>query len=103
MKLPWQKVEDDKGKETINVELPEEYKKKLDSSVTKEEFTSFTDQIRASMQSITDRFSREDTDREAARRTAEQRRVAESQPTDEQLNELMATDPVGAVRQMMKG
>jgi len=103
MKLPWQKVEDDKGKETINVELPEEYKKKLDSSVTKEEFTTFTDSIRTSMQSITDRFTREDQDRENARRAAEQKRVAESQPNDEQLNELMATNPIEAVRQMMKG
>jgi Arc/MetJ-type ribon-helix-helix transcriptional regulator len=91
------------GKETIKVELPDEYKKKLDGAISKEEFTNFTDSIRQSMQSINARYEREDQEREQARRAAEQKRVTDAQPTDEQLNELMATDPVAAVRKLMEG
>lgn len=103
MKLPWQKKETEDGSQKIEIELPDDYKKKLEGAVSKEDFTTFTDQIRNSMKAITDRYSREDEER-AARARAEAAKAAESsRPTDEQINELMLTNPAEAVRQLMKG
>ena len=106
MKLPWQRKEtpdSDASAQRIEVELPDEYKKRLEKAVSKEDFESFTDQIRNSMKAITDRYSREDEQREAARRAEAARQTDAQRPTDEQINELMVTNPAEAVRQLMKG
>ena len=105
MKLPWQRKESDEpdGKTKIEVELPDEYKKKLEGAVSKTDFDTFTDQIRNSMKSITDRYSREDEMREQARRAEAAKQAEGAKPTDEQINELMVTNPAEAVRQLMKG
>ena len=105
MKLPWQRKDSPDGEsaQRIEVELPDSYKKKLEGAVSKEDFDTFTDQIRNSMKSITDRYSREDEAREAARRAEAQRQAEGAKPTDEQINEMMVTNPAEAVRQLMKG
>lgn len=103
MKLPWQRKAEEDGTQKIEVELPEDYKKKLDSAVSKDDLNTFTDQIRQSMKAITDRYSREDEER-AARARADAAKAAEgAKPTDEQINELMLTNPAEAVRQLTRG
>lgn len=104
MKLPWQRkaIEDD-GTQKIEVELPEEYKKKLDSSVSKADLDTFTDQIRQSIKGITDRYSREDEERAARARAEAAAKATPQAPTDEQINELMLTNPAEAVRQLTRG
>lgn len=103
MKLPWQrKASDDDDSTKIEVELPEEYKKKLESAVSKDDLNTFTDQIRQSIKGITDRYSREDEERAARARAEAQKAADQAKPTDEQINELMLTNPAEAVRRLMK-
>lgn len=102
MKLPWQKNVGEDGKESIEVSLPDDLKTKLDSAVSKADFDTKLDELRASLSTITTRFQREDETRE---REAAARRAKETQPvglTKEQLEEMMATDPVGAVQRLIK-
>lgn len=101
--LGWQrKAGEGEEKTEVEVSLPDEIKTKLDSAVTKADFDSRLEELRTSLSSITNRFQRED---EMRQREELARRQKETQPqglSREQLEEMMATDPVGAVQRLVK-
>lgn len=103
MKLPWQRRANAQGEEQGGeIEFPDELKTRLENAVDKSTFDTKMDELRASLGTITARFQREDEERI---RAAEQKRREAATPqamTKEQLEELMATDPVGAVQRLIK-
>ena len=103
MRMPWQRKAGEEGAaDTIEVNLSDELKTKLDSAVSKTDFDSKLEELQASLASITTRFQREDEERaraESARRTRE---AEGSKATKEQIEELMTTDPVGAVQRLIR-
>lgn len=103
MKLPWQRKAGEDGKEEIEVSLPDEFKAKLDSAVSKSDFDSKLGELQASLSSITSRFQREDEERtRAAAVKRQEESLSSSKATKEQIEELMATDPVSAVQRLIK-
>lgn len=103
MKLPWQrKAGTDGGVDEIEVSLPDDLKTKLEGAVSKEDFNSKLAELQASLSTITARFSREDEERQR-REVAERQKATTPQAlSKEALEELMATDPVGAVQRLIQ-
>lgn len=102
MKLPWQRKAAADGGEEIEVSLPDELKAKLDSAVSKQDFDSKLSELQASLSTITSRFQREDEERQRREAIERQKATAPAALSKEQLEELMATDPVSAVQRLVK-
>lgn len=102
IKLSWQRKAGEEGKEEQELVFPDEFKNKLDNAVSKADLDSRLEELKTSLSSITNRFQRED---EARQREELARRQKETQPqgiSREQLEEMMATDPVGAVQRLVR-
>lgn len=104
MKMPWQRKAGENGEgEVLEVQLPDEFKAKLDSAVSKSDFDSKLSELQNSLASITSRFQREDEERaRAASAKKQEESRASSKLSKEQIEELMATDPVGAVQRIVQ-
>jgi hypothetical protein len=104
MRLPWQKKADEAGNETLTVELPKEFEEKLNTAISsnKNSETRYNE-LKESLSSINARFQREDEERER-RETAERsaRQANENTQSDEEITNLMLTDPVNATKRLIK-
>jgi Arc/MetJ-type ribon-helix-helix transcriptional regulator len=104
MKLPWQKAKDAEGNETLNIELPKEMSEKIDAAISSgQESKSRFDELKTSLDNINARFLREDEERQRQQNAArQQQQQQEAQATDDEITQLMLTDPVAATRRIVK-
>jgi hypothetical protein len=104
LNLSWLTKKDKDGKDQLEAVLPDEITKKLDKlDKFDPEKLNTLDTLKASMDSINARFTKEDQEREAEkqRKTADANR-AKQEETDEQIAELMLTDPAAATQMLIK-
>jgi hypothetical protein len=105
MKLPWQRTQTDDGKQDeIQVSLPDETQKKLDTAIEAATGASTKyDELKASLDSINARFQREDTERAQREQVARSKQFAETSAQSEtEITEQMLTDPVSATRRLVR-
>lgn len=104
MKLPWQRQKAEDGSENLTVELPKEMAEKIDSAIASgnESKTRF-DELKASLDGLNARFVREDEERQRAAQAQQQQRQAQDQTqSEEEITNLMLTDPVAATKRLIK-
>jgi hypothetical protein len=106
MKLPWQKKVGDDGSESLEVNLPDDLKKQLESAASKDEVkalgTKF-DELKGSLDSINKHFNDEAAEKQRKAEEERRRKAGEIQvQTDEELNELALTDPVAAMKKIVQ-
>ena len=105
MKLPWVRKEGKDGEaDQLEVNLSKETEEKINSAISAHsENSSRYNELKASLDSINARFQREDQEkerREAAERTRQQQ--VDTGASEEELSNLMLTDPVAATRRIVK-
>ena len=105
MKLPWVRKEGNDGEaDQLEVNLPKETEEKINSAISAHsENSSRYNELKASLDSINARFQREDQEkerRETAERTRQQQ--VDTGASEEELSNLMLTDPVAATRRIVK-
>ena len=105
--LPWMKSKDAEGKETSEIVLSDDARKKLlEGAASKDDVTSLStkfDELKSSLDSINAHFKQ--TDEEKKRKEAEEarRKATETQAqTEEEINELFLTDPVAATKKLLQ-
>ena len=104
MKLPWQKKTAEDGSEALEVNLPKETEEKIDAAISAHtENSSRYNELKNSLDSINARFLREDQERERREATERQRSAAaDAGQSEEEITNLMLTDPVAATKRLIK-
>jgi len=105
MKLPWQRKQGADGEtEQLEVNLPKETEEKINAAISANtENSSRYSELKQSLDSINARFLREDQERErheAAERS--RRQQEENGQGEEEITNLMLTDPVAATKRLIK-
>lgn len=104
LNLSWLTKKGADGKEQLEAVLPDEINKKLDKlDKFDPEKLNTLDSLKTGMDAINLRFQKEDQEKEAEkqRKIAEGNRVKQEE-TDEQIQELMLTDPAAATQMLIK-
>jgi len=96
--LSWMKKQNDKGEETLEVDLPKDTKEKLDKALSVGADVEEIKKQIGSLGGITAYIEEQKKEKEAAARAAAQRTHTETQTqTEEEISQLMITDPQKAI------
>jgi hypothetical protein len=105
MKLPWQRKQVADGEtEQLEVSLPRETEEKINAAISAHsENSTRYNELKESLNQISARFQREDQERERQQSLEHSRRQQEEgTQNDEEITNLMLTDPVAATKRLIK-